>query len=318
MAQANLLDIAKLNGSDTIVGLIEETLTYAPEVQIMPARTIRGTSYKIASRVSYPGVGFRAANEGSTPTKSEFENQLIECYILSGAVQADVAVARAYEDGEQAWKDIESIGVMRQAMIELGSQVIYGTSHQAKGFPGLQAIHTAFNSGLGASALTVDAGGTTADTGSSVYGINTDTQGVQLVFGAGTTFELGEWRIENVGTSSVYPAHVANLTAWVGMQVGSKYSVGRLKDATEDSGFGVTDAKLAALLSKYPVGYRPNYWLMNRRSAYQLQVSRSTAFSALGAKSATGAEVFAPLPSESNGIPIVITDSIGNTEALTA
>ena len=313
MAQANLLDIAKLNGSDTIVGLIEETLTYAPEVQIMPARTIRGTSYKIASRVSYPGVGFRAANEGSTPTKSEFENQLIECYILSGAVQADVAVARAYEDGEQAWKDIESVGVMRQAMIELGSQVIYGTSHQAKGFPGLQAIHTAFNAGL-----VVDAGGTSAGTASSVYGINTDTQGVQLVFGAGTTFELGEWRIENVGTSSVYPAHVANLTAWVGMQVGSKYSVGRLKDATADSGMGVTDAKLAELLSKYPVGYRPNYWLMNRRSAYQLQVSRSASTIQNGVKTSSGSEIFAPLPTESNGISIVITDSILNDEALTA
>ena len=313
MAQANLLDIAKLNGSDTIVGLIEETLTYAPEVQIMPARTIRGTSYKIASRVSYPGVGFRAANEGSTPTKSEFETQLSECYILSGAVQADVAVARAYEDGEQAWKDIESVGVMRQAMIELGSQVIYGTSHQAKGFPGLQAIHTAFNAGL-----VVDAGGTSAGTASSVYGINTDTQGVQLVFGAGTTFELGEWRIENVGTSSVYPAHVANLTAWVGMQVGSKYSVGRLKDATADSGMGVTDAKLAELLSKYPVGYRPNYWLMNRRSAYQLQVSRSASTIQNGVKTSSGSEIFAPLPTESNGISIVITDSILNDEALTA
>ena len=313
MPQANLLDIAKLNGSDTIVGLIEETLTYAPEVQIMPARTIRGTSYKIASRVSYPGVGFRAANEGSTPTKSEFENQLIECYILSGAVQADLAVARAYEDGEQAWKDIESVGVMRQAMIELGSQVIYGTTADAKGFPGLQAIHTAFNAGL-----VVDAGGTTGGTASSVYGINTDTQGVQLVFGAGTTFELGEWRIENVGTSSVYPAHVANLTAWVGMQVGSKYSVGRLKDATADSGAGVTDAKLAELLSKYPVGYRPNYWLMNRRSAFQLQTSRSSSVIYSGVKSSSGAEVFAPLPSESNGIPIVITDSIANDEALTA
>ena len=313
MAQANLLDIAKLNGSDTIVGLIEETLTYAPEVQIMPARTIRGTSYKIASRVSYPGVGFRAANEGSTPTKSEFENQLIECYILSGAVQADLAVARAYEDGEQAWKDIESVGVMRQAMIELGSQVIYGTTADAKGFPGLQAIHTAFNAGL-----VVDAGGTTGGTASSVYGINTDTQGVQLVFGAGTTFELGEWRIENVGTSSVYPAHVANLTAWVGMQVGSKYSVGRLKDATADSGAGVTDAKLAELLSKYPVGYRPNYWLMNRRSAYQLQVSRSASSVQNGVKTSSGAEIFAPLPTESNGISIVITDSILNDEALTA
>jgi len=307
MPQANLLDIAKLNGSDTIVGLIEETLTYAPEVQIMPARTIRGTSYKIASRVKYPGVGFRAANEGSTPTKSEFESQLIECYILSGAVQADVAVARAYEDGEQAWKDVESVGVMRQAMIELGSQVIYGTSVDSKGFPGLQAIHTAFNSGL-----VVGAGGS-ADL-SSVYGINTDTQGVQLVFGAGTTFELGEWRIENVGTGSVYPAHVANLTAWVGMQVGSKYSVGRLNSVGSNSGGGVTDGKLAELLSKYPVGYRPNYWLMNRRSAYQLQVSRSASSVQNGVKTSSGSEIFAPLPTESNGIPIVITDSIGIAE----
>jgi hypothetical protein len=312
MPQATLLDIAKLNGSDTVVGLIEENLTYAPEVQILPARTIRGTSYKISSRVKFPDVAFRAANEGAVPGKSEYENSLIECYILSAAVQADLAVARAYEDGEQAWKDIEAMGTMRQALIELGSQVIYGTAVDAKGFPGLQSIHTAFNSGL-----VVDAGGSTAATGSSVYGINTDTQGVQLIFGSGTTFELGEWRIENVGTTSVYPAHVANLTAWVGLQVGNKYSVGRLKDATADSNAGVTDAKLADLLSKYPVGYRPNYWLMNRRSAFQLQSSRSTAFSALGAKSSTGAEVFAPLPAESNGIPIVITDSILSNEVLT-
>lgn len=311
MAQANLLDIAKLNGSDRVVGLIEETLTYAPEVQVLPARTIRGTSYKIVSRTSYPGVGFRNANEGSTPSKSEFENQMVECYILSGAVQADVAVADAYEDGAEAWKDLESVGTMRQAMIELGSQVIYGTSVDSKGFPGLEAIHTAFNAGL-----VVDAGGTTSATGSSVYGINTDSQGVQLVFGSGTTFNLGDWRIENVGTSTVYPAYVANLTAWVGLQVGSKYSIGRLKDATEDSTKGVTDAKLAELLSKYPVGYRPNYWLMNRRSAYQLQASRSATTVYTGPKSSTGLEIFAPMPTESNGIPIVITDSIGNTETL--
>lgn len=314
MAQANLLDIAKLNGSDRVVGLIEETLTYAPEVQILPARTIRGTSYKVVSRTSYPGVGFRTANEGSTPSKSEYENKLVECFILSGAVQADVAVTAAYEDGAEAWKDLESVGVMRQALIELGSQVIYGTTADAKGFPGLQEIHTALSSGL-----VVDAGGTTSSTGSSVYGINTDSQGVQLVFGGNATFSLGEWRIENVTgptAGTVYPAHVANLTAWVGLQVGSKYSIGRLKDATEDSTKGVTDAKLAELLSKYPVGYRPNVWLMNRRSAYQLQVSRSATTIQNGAKSSTGAEITAPMPTESNGIPIVITDSIGNTETL--
>lgn len=314
MAQLNLLDVAKLNGSDRVVGLIEEVLTHAPEVQALPARTIKGTSYKVVTRTSYPGVGFRPVNDGSTPSASTFENHLIECYVLSGAIQADVAAANAYEDGAEAWKDIESTGVMKQALIELGSQVIYGTTVDSNGFPGLEALHTAFNSGL-----VVDAGGTTAGTGSSVYGINTSTDGVQLVFGNATTFDLGEWRIENVAGSTagtVYPAFVANLTAWVGMQAGSKYAIGRLKDATEDSTKGVTDAKLAELLSKYPVGYRPNFWLMNRRSAYQLQASRSATTIYTGPKSSTGVEVFAPMPTESNGIPIIVTDSIGNTETL--
>jgi tRNA/rRNA methyltransferase len=73
----------------------------------------------VVSRSSYPGVGFRTANEGSTPSKSEFENKLVECFILSGAIQADVAVANAYEDGAEAWKDLESVGVMKQALIEI-------------------------------------------------------------------------------------------------------------------------------------------------------------------------------------------------------
>lgn len=311
MAQVNLLDLAKLKDNDSVVGLIEEVLTYAPEVQVLPARSIKGTSYKIGSRTGYPGVGFRNANEGSTPGKSTFESQLVECYILSSAIIADKAVADAYEDGADAWKDIESSGVMKQALIELGSQVIYGKTVDAKGFPGLQEMHTAFASGL-----TLDAGGTTADVATSVYGINTENQGVQLVFGSGSTFSLGAWRNENVGTSSVYEAYVANLTAWIGMQVGSKYSISRLHSATADSGMGVTDIKLAHLLSKCPVGTKPNYWLMNRTAAYQLQSSRFATTIQTGNKTTTGAEIFSGTPTESCNIPIVITDSIGDTEAL--
>jgi hypothetical protein len=55
---------------------------------------------------------------------------------------------------------------------------------------------------------------------------------------------------------------------------------------------------------------------MNRTAAYQLQSARSSTTIYSGVKSKSGAEVFAPLPDESNGIPIIITDSIGNTEAL--
>lgn len=310
MAQANLLDIAKLNGNDTVVGLIEETQTYAPEVMAIPARTIRGTSYRVGVRDSFPGVGFRLPNAGTTYTKSSFSNRTFETYVLSGNVRADVAVAAAYEDGPDAWKALEATGVMKQALIELGSQVFYGLSVDTAGFPGLQAIHTTYNAGL-----VVDAGGTTVDTGSSVYGVKFGPQDVQLIFGNNVAFELGEWfqQMVNDGTAGQdYLAHVASLNAWVGLQVGSKYSVGRLKDATEDSGKGVTDARLAELLSKYPVGSKPDVWFMNRRSAYQLQVSRSATSNTSGKSD----RPIGPLPTEAQGIPIIVTDSITNTEAL--
>lgn len=305
MANANLLDIAKLNGSDAVVGLIEENLTYAPELAVFPARTIRGTSYKTAIRTSYPSVGFRAANEGVAGGKSDYINKLVECFILSANVTVDKAVASAYEDGADAFKALEASGVMKQALIELGSQIFYGVSVDAKGFPGLQSTVDA--------ALTLDAGGTTAATGSSVYGVKFGPQHVQLVFGSGVGFQMAPWSDQTISNVA---SHVSDLTSWVGLQAVNKNAVLRLKDATADNGKGVTDAKLAELLSLAPVGMRPDYWFMSRRSAFQLQSSRSSTVNGTGSKSSSGAEVFAPLPTESNGVPIVITDSLVDTEVL--
>jgi len=301
MAQATLLDIAKLNGNDKVVGLIEENLTYAPELAVFPSRTIRGTSYQTVLRSSYPSVGFRNANESTTAGKSEFSNKMVQCYIISSLIQADKAVAKAYEDGEEAWKALEADGVMKQTLIEIGSQIFYGVSADAKGFPGLQAIVD--------SDLTLDAGGTTASTGSSVYGVKFGNQGVQLVFGSNQSLSLSDWRTE---TLSGVPSWVADLTGWVGLQAVNKNTILRLKDATADSGKGVTDARLAELLSKAPIGMKPDYWFMSRRSAFQLQSSRSASTNPTGADALR----FAPMPTESNGIPIIVTDSIVNTETL--
>lgn len=314
MAQLNMLDIAKLNGNDAVVGLIEEVRTASPEVLAFSARTIKGTSYKIGVRTALPGVSFRLVNGGTTYTKSEFVNRLVETFMLSGNIRADVAAAGAYEDGPEAWKAIEASGVMRQALIELGQQIFYGTATDNKGFPGLQEIHTAYSATLSAP-IVVDAGGTTASTGSSVYGVKFGPQDCQLIFGAGTVFELSDWftQMVNDGTpGSDFLAFIASLNTWVGLQVGSVYSVGRLKDATADVGMGVTDAKLAELLSKYPVGNAPDVWFMNRRSAFHLQMSRTATTNTSG----NGGMPLAPLPTESNGIPIIITDSITSTEAL--
>jgi hypothetical protein len=307
-----LLDLAKLNGADPIVGLIEEVATASPEVTLIPARTIRGTSYKTVIRNSRPTVGFRAANEGTDPTKSNFTERLVECFILSARVEVDKAVAKGYEDGAEALQAIEAVGVMRAALSTVGSQTIYGTSAGAKGFVGLQDLVTTFGT-----ELVVDAGGTTAGTGSSVYAIKAGAQGVQYVYGNSTTFDLSPFREGDAvdANSKRFAAYIADLTAWIGFQCVNKYAVGRLKDATEDSGKGVSDAKIAELLSKFPVGERPTHLLMNRRSAYQLQISRTMTAST---KQEAFTGILPGVPTESFGIPIIITDSIGNTETLTA
>jgi hypothetical protein len=305
-----LLDLAKLNGADPVVGLIEEVATASPEVTTIPARTIRGTSYKTVTRNSRPSVAFRQANEGTDASKSNFTERLVECFILSSRVEVDKAVARGYEDGPEALQAIEAMGVMRAALSAVGSQTIYGTTADAKGFVGLQSFVTNFGT-----ELVVDAGGTTADTGSSVYAIQAGPQGIQYVYGNGTTFDLSPFREGDAtdASSKRYAAFIADLTAWVGLQCVNKFAVGRLKDATEDSGKGVTDAKVAELLSKFPIGERPTHLLMNRRSAFQLQTSRTMTAST---KQEAFTGILPGVPTESFGIPIIITDSIGNTEAL--
>src|SRR5690606_26656052 len=106
-----------------------------------------------------------------------------------------------------------------------------------------------------------------------------------------------------------FHAYVTQVSAWLGLQIGGARSVGRIANLTADAGKGLTDALIAQLIAKFPAGKGPTHLVMNRRSLSQLQQSRT-------ATNATGAP--APFPSESFGIPIVVTDSIVSTETLLA
>ena len=312
MPNATLLDIAKLNGSDMVVGLIEEVITAAPELQILPARTIKGTSYKTVLRTAYPSVGFRAANAAVTAGASAFQNKLVECFILSSLITADKAVAKAYEDGENAFKAMEAEGVARQALIEIGKQIFYGTNTT---FGGDDNGHPGFLQSYDATNMVVDAGGTTDSVASSAWLAALGPQDVQVIFGNNSALQLSDWSEQVI--SSV-PSYVADLTAWVGLQVVNPNSVCRIKKLTTDSGKGLTDALIAEALSKFPVGKQPNAMFVNRRSAMQLHKSRTvTLFGGPGNGKPSGSvELVAPMPTSAFGIPIIVTDSIISTETL--
>ena len=130
------------------------------------------------------------------------------------------------------------------------------------------------------------------------------------VYGNNGSLELSDVAEQRIldGSNNPFTAYVQELLAYPGLQVASLYSIGRIKKLTADAGHTLTDDLVAELLSKFPVGVRPDVLLMSRRSLRQLQDSRT-------ATNATGAP--APFPTESFGVPVAPTDAITDTEALT-
>lgn len=318
MSQVTLLDIAKLNGNDGVVGLIEENIKVTPELDLFPMRDpIRGTSYTTVLRTGFPSTGFRDANEGRAPGKSSFRKALIECFIIDAQIRADKAVADAHEGGAAAWQAIEASGVAEAVLRTLGTQIFYGRSADAKGFPGLKAFTP-----IGATTdygddMTINAAGTTASTASSVYAVRFGMQNCQLVPGNGTMLNLGEWRVQSVNDTlgNPYTAYINALGGWIGFQILNQNAVRRICNLTADSGKGLTDSLLASLLNTFPTGMMPDAIFMSRRSRTQLQLSRTVVLQGQG-RVRPNQSAIAPIPTDYDGIPIIATDSILNTDAI--
>lgn len=294
-----LLDIAKLSGNDPVVALVEEVITEVPELAFLAARTIKGTQYKTLVRTALPTVGFRSANKGAVQGKSAYANRLVECFIMNPRWNCDKQVADANEDGAEAYIAMEGVGMTAASGMAVASQMYYGGD--ALGFPGLANYVDP--------TMVVDATGTAALGGSSVWAMKFGPADTQLVVGGNGNFDLSDVRIESVLDSdqNPYTAYVQELASWLGLQVLSRWSVARIKNITLDAGKGLTDSLMADLLALFPTGKTPDAFFMSRRSRKQLQKSRT-------ATNATGAP--APIPSEYEGIPIYATESILNTEAI--
>ena len=305
MSRPTLLDIATLNGTDAAAGLIEEAMQTHPEIAAGYWRTIKGLNYRTKVRTSVPTVAFRNANEGTAVVKSTYINRLVEAMIINPYWECDKAVADASEDGPEAFIAMEAAGILEGTMNALARAFYYGrnaTFGDEKGFPGLVDAVDA--------AMVLDAAGTTDATASSVWLVKWGVDSVTWVLGQGGELAVSEPRVETIHDDSGNPltGYVQDLLMRPGLQVANVKKLGRIKKLTADSGKTLTDDRIAAALALWPAGITPDVMYMSRRSLEQLRLSRT-------ATNATGAP--APIPTESFGVPIAVTDGIANTETLT-
>ena len=302
-----LADLVKINDQNLADLNVSDILNDAPFLAALPADVAsNGTLHKYLKETGAPVIGFRAVNDGRELKASADTLVTVTLQILDATFRADVALAMAYSKGRDAYIAREAARHMKAAFFGAEKQLIYGTIADAAGYTGMAQVITHKDD-----AMAVDAAGTTAGNGSSVWMVRATPDDVQAIAGNNGNIEmLDTVVVEAAGSATgTYPALYTPITGYLGLQCGSAYSIGRICNLTADSGKGLTDSLLGALYAKFPATRPPTLILMSRRSREQLRASRT-------AYSPSGQEV--PSPKEWEGIPILTTDAIVNTETLLA
>lgn len=341
-ALVSLLDITKRKGGDKEVGLLEDTIIYAPELSAVMGRPIDGTQYKTIHR-TLPTVAFRQANNGSDTLKGQYRQSLHECALIDGQLQADTAVVDAIATGTGPESDVdgdilfdEAQGVIQGMYITVGAQMYYGVANDANGFGGMAPFVGSLNAATNTTPVCVGAGGTGV---SSAYLVWENIRGAHFIFGKNRGLTMfPEWRVQQVNGANSKPltALVNNIQGWLGFAINHPLSIARLANADTANSHPITDSLIAKLLSYLPLQMLaeananlnmggPNKFgpglkiFMNPIQFYGLQNSRTPVASG-GATALTAATPlqYPRMDLVSNGIPIVLTNSITNSEAVVA
>ena len=296
-----LTNLAKINSRDLADVSISDLLQGSPLVAALPAMVAsKGDSHKYYKETANSQAAFRAANAGKDYEASTDTEVTVNLKYLDASIKYDRAVANAYIYGPEALLALRAERALRDAFFTIEQQILSGTAADADGFDGFP--QSTFMDAASDDML-IDAGGTTALT--SIYGVVANRDGANVLVGNGGIIDIGETREEQTldSSSKAFNSYVVPIEAWVGVTLGGKHSVGRIANI-DDGSNKATDDLISSMLEQFPGGQWPSYLVMNPRSARQLQQSRTST-------SLTGV---APWPTESQGIPILVSNGLGVAE----
>lgn len=297
----NLADMVKINDVSVADYNVSDLFDDCPFLRLLPAvEASHGTVHKYLVENGAPTVGFRAVNVGREMSSSSDRLVTADLFILDASFEIDKPVADSFVGGAEKLIQREAIRHLKAALFKYEQQIFRGVKDgSASGFGGFNdALNTA------GSYPNVNAGGSTNRT--SAYMVRSGEGHVQLVLGNGMNIEVGDSVSQSTTDASgnKYPVYFTPVTAYVGLEIGTINSVGRIMNmvGTEGATANVlTDTLLSRLLEKFPAGRAPNIITTNKRMRGALQRSRTT-------YSPTGAP--APLPQEYEGIPMVVSDGV--------
>jgi hypothetical protein len=261
-----------------------------------------GTQHKYLRRMTAAGAGFRKIATGIDNAAEQFTDITVNCEILDGSFDRDVAEAKAYRKGVDAYLQREtgaSLGSMFFALERALFNIGIATSF--KGLPYMDDYLSTAGSQV------VDVGGSG---GKSVWMLRWAEDAVSVIAGNEGNMELIVPTEDNIvrvldPATRPYSAYRTTLLGWFALQVGSTYDAVRICNLDGTSGKTLTDDMLYDALSRFPSGRQPNMIVMNRTALKELREART-------GTNPTGTP--APRPTDLEGIPIVTTEALVSDE----
>lgn len=298
-----------INKSEALVGIITEVIQKIPELNFFAASPVKRNDYYTLCVTGDPSVAFRATTEERTWQTATLGTKRIQCKYLDASWMLQCAIAEQADWGKETAIAIQQQAHFRAALKKIAVQTWYGTDADSKGFNGLKGIISAVdNAQTDNGTMVVDAGGANGSNGSSVFAVRTGLDSIQYAWGSEGLLTEGDIQKQIVGTATKGAwYYVQELGGWVGLQVTSRNAAAMITKLTPSK--GLTDDLLYELLGKFPAGEGPDAIFLSRRSLEQLRKSRT-------ATNATGAP--APIPTEIEGVPLIATDAISNTETISS
>ncbi len=292
-------EVVAINGQDFDGGEFSDILNDAPALAAMGVKeSSNGKDHKYVKKTAAPVVGFISNGVGRDFSKLTSIPVTDSLEAIDGSVMMPKVAADASDDREGTIQT-EIMEHLKASMFEWEKQIFNGTNNAAAGFNGFADVVTALSD-----AQAIDGGGTgSALTSVYMVRVNGSINGIAPVMNY--NLEVGETIVQNYnpGDGKNAPHYYTPVFGYTGLQIGNNYSIVRI--ANLDASNSLTDDLLSQALERFPAGSSATHIFMNRAQRGALQRSRTT-------YSPTGQP--AVLPSEYEGLPIIVTDALGQAE----
>jgi len=319
------IDLAARRGTDKEIGMVQQIINYAPEVQLIPGRVIEGTFTEAKVQVGITqGGAFRAYNSGVIPGAGEYEMRRFDAFYFDSELEIDEAIAKKASQYGDSLGDLQAdeiAGALQAKAIQFSQQFYGGLAINQNGFPGLMDLLKIYqkvtDSRTGKPIVNyVDANpGSTNPATECVWYVWVHPQAVSFIYGGGSVIETNPWVWQYVNIPGVKGspslrrrALLSNISGFVGLSCAHPWGVVCIKNI--DATHPWTDALSAQLDALLPAGITPTHCFATKRARALLQQQRTVVLYGSGATRPNQATI-APIPTNDvNGVPIYVTDGI--------